>query len=263
MAFKARKPPEFQLIPEENRANQWAKWKELFNIFASADSSTTIASEPTKVAIFLNIGGPLVIDIFNRIQSKITGTAENGSVALYDVLRAFDNYFDIYKSATETRHRFLTTVQAGRDIDTFTLELEKRAEQCQFCATCRDSIIKDVLIIGLDSETIRRELLKQPELTLARALETAKMMTQNTGFARQCRAAPLSGSSAGHEAPMELDALRKDRSARPAGIRKCYNCGGRGHFAKECPSKRVDAVDAEGAPTEDPDLDFIGELRLD
>jgi hypothetical protein len=60
------------------------------------------------------------------------------------------------------RHCFQHFQEDHEVFDTFLVDLLVMAKSCEFCEGCRDSLIRDRIIIGLnDNETINK-LLKRP-----------------------------------------------------------------------------------------------------
>ena len=67
-----------------------------------------------------------------------------------------------------TRHQ-----QAGETIDQYLTDLKKKAKSCEF-GDLNDSLIKDRVVCGILSDKNRARLLKQPDLTLAKAIDMCR-----------------------------------------------------------------------------------------
>ena len=59
-------------------------------------------------------------------------------------------------------------MQNGRPFDHFLTELKQKARTCEFENIC-DSLIRDRIVIGIDSKSTRERLLREPDLTLEKS----------------------------------------------------------------------------------------------
>ena len=83
----------------------------------------------------------------------------------------FKNYCNPRKNLTYDRHVFFTRNQNRNEtIDQYVTDLRNKASTCDFGHLC-DSLIKDRLICGVTDEAVRERLLRDADLTLAKAID--------------------------------------------------------------------------------------------
>lgn len=241
------KPPN-SLCFEGNLAENWRTWVQKFDLYLIA---TGIGEKSTKVqcATFLHVAGDEAIKVFNTMDF-------DDDVDDLDVLkRKFQEYCEPRKNITYMRHLFFTRAQGPKEtIDSYVTELKNKAKDCGF-AQLHDELIKDRIVCGITSDTVRARLLRETNLDLARAVDI-------------CRASELTQShmKALHEeadvAVNKVNVTRKkpERQARvkqereneectrcgytheprkcPAYGKICNDCQGKNHFSRMCKSKK-------------------------
>jgi hypothetical protein len=86
------------------------------------------------------------------------------------------------RKAIETEHEhnlheryiFNSKLQQDENIDEYVREFQKLAKTCKY-GNLEGEIIKDKIFIGVSSNTIRRKLLAEKELTLQKAIDIAEL----------------------------------------------------------------------------------------
>ena len=239
------KPPK-PLILEGNLAERWRSWKQDFTLFMEATESTE-KSDKTKCSILLHCIGNTVREIYNTFTFT---TAEEAGDRYELLFTTFENYFSPKKNLTFLRFQFLTARQnESETFDEFCTRLRKLSTDCDF-TTLKDSLIKDLIIIGIRDKKLQQNLLKDPDITLetviknGRAHEASKiharaLQTHSSGSINE-----LSKNNNNHEL-MAADIIKSckfcsyshPRGSCPAYNKTCRSCNRRGHFSKCC-SKR-------------------------
>ena len=84
------------------------------------------------------------------------------------------NYCNPRQNLTYERHDFFTRNQNRNEtIDQYVTDLRNKASTCYFGDLC-DSLIKDRLICGVTDEALRERLLRDADLTLAKAIDICR-----------------------------------------------------------------------------------------
>ena len=92
----------------------------------------------------------------NRLPAKLLSTLE----ALEKVYRGADNIL-------VNREKFYSCSQDSLDIEQFIEKVCELAEECEFPAEAKDQLIRDRLVLGLASATMREKLLQSNKRTFA------------------------------------------------------------------------------------------------
>ncbi len=83
----------------------------------------------------------------------------------------FEAYYILCKNVTWERHIFNTRNQkAGEIIDEYVTDLRGKAKTCEF-GTRVEGLIRDRLICDITNDKTRSHLLKNADLSLARAID--------------------------------------------------------------------------------------------
>ena len=86
-------------------------------------------------------------------------------------VQKFQDYCSPRRNIAFMRHKFFTCKQSdGQSFDEFVTELKKRSVGCEF-ETLRDSWIRDIIICRINDNRLRERLLREPELTLKKAVQ--------------------------------------------------------------------------------------------
>ena len=76
---------------------------------------------------------------------------------------------------TMERHAFNTRVQEqGESVKAFTADLKLKAAACKF-GTLKDEMIRDRLVVGIRTDSVRKLLLREEELTLAKCIQICEI----------------------------------------------------------------------------------------
>ena len=84
------------------------------------------------------------------------------------------SYCNPRKNLTYERHIFNTrNQQAGENIDAYVTDLKNKTSLCEF-STLKDSLIRDRIVCGTRSDEVRARLLRDPDLTLVKAIDACR-----------------------------------------------------------------------------------------
>ena len=93
-----------------------------------------------------------------------------------ELTTAFESYAlqgDIHE--TLERYKFgRRDQQEGEPIDIYISTLRSMLKTCDYCNTCEPSILRDRIILGIQRNDTREELLKQGKLNLTRCIEICR-----------------------------------------------------------------------------------------
>ena len=155
---------------EGNVAENWRRFKQKFEIYLVA-SGYAGKSKKEKTCILLNLAGEQAIEISNTF----TYIEEENKDDIEVVVNKFKEHCNPKRNVTYERHVFNTRCQGSTErIDAFVTELRLQANNCEF-GTLREELIRDRIVVGIRSDSVRNRLLREAELTLQKAIRELRI----------------------------------------------------------------------------------------
>ena len=149
--------------------------------------------EEMQCAIFLHTIGEEALEVYDTFAL----TAEEAT-KLETIVNKLEAYYSPKKNVTYERYIFNACAQNGRSVDAFVTVLRQKAKTCEF-GTLQDSLIKDRIVCGIDSDRVRERLLRNNEVNI-------------TGPYRHSRAAEISKT--------QIETIKSGPSLEAAAIKK-------------------------------------------
>ena len=260
MADGLRKPE--PLCFEGNVALNWKHFAQEVEIFIAAAHGEK--DDRTKAYIFLNLAGREAIEKEKSFVYAPAVLYEDGTVRVeaesresIEVLkRKFAEICDPRGNVIMERHKFNTRIQKeGESFQSFVADLRILANTCEY-GILKDELIRDKIVCGVSSRHVRKQLLKERELTVDRAIHigianelsdrnnTELSSNQVSDPKEEVHGVDKGGLSKKDSKPgIEIcrncggNHAAKQKSC-PAFGKKCLHCGKLNHFEKVCRSKR-------------------------
>ena len=133
-------------------------------------------------------------------------------------------------------------------IDKWVKDLRTMTKNCEF-ENQEDNLIRDKIVFGVRDSRVKERMLRETDLTLEKAVEICRaaestksqmreMCQQSQGTEQACISEVKKRADNSHnESRPRNDIQKQDRNVRKERETfKCYNCGGAGHYSRECPS---------------------------
>lgn len=223
-------------------AQSWKKWIEQFDFYMLATERDK-KSGKIQVATLLTLMGPDAMEVFRSFQFAADGDKDNIS----KVKEKFEGYYTPRVNETFERYKFLKRKQqAGESFECFLADLTNLIGTCAYNVAERDNILRDQIVMGVYSNTVREKLLDQEKLTLAKAAElcranevTSHLIAEMTGGNAESVHAvhshrPTKQKFKGSTTKSSTT-TRKLSSTEGGMITDCKYCGGK-HKYGACPA---------------------------
>ena len=284
-----------QISFDGNVSENYRKFEEHWNLFEKTELKGK--SEEEKCSYFLLCVGEKGREIHKTLSftTPETGTDADGHTVwkrtAKELKLAFKTYCNPRRSITYERHKFNTRNQEEDEaIDNYVTVLRTLAAACEF-STLEDSLIRDRIVYGVRSQTLKERLVRETELTLEKAINICKATEASKEQIR----------SLGDGKPNNIDALKKksfkktwksksdrdrtqeskhERNFKRKSDKNCGNCGRKhppkacfaygkrcnrcqklGHFQSYCRSKPVEELYYENSDSENSSehgIDMVG-----
>ena len=164
-----------------NISENWKKFYQEFELYMDA-SGLAEKGDKQKIALLLHVAQKQAIEVYN------TFTFAKEEEGKYDeVVKRFKAHCNPKTNETYERYIFNSRNQAqGEPSEQFITDLKLKARTCGF-GTLKDSMIRDRIVLGVNSPRIRERLLREEDLTLdtaikiCQAAEAAQRQIQTLG----------------------------------------------------------------------------------
>jgi len=239
-----------------NLDKSWELYTDEFELFIRASG---ITDEQQKVALLLHLG--------ERDLRKIYNTMKEENENYTAVKTKLKNYFKPKQNTTYNRYIFKNlTQEESESFLSYITRLRTAAENCQFHDV--EAEIRDHFIFTCRSKSLKKKLLQEENLTLARLIDHCKnkevvekqvedISTRNTAaadeIANRIEKVKINKEPKYNRNP---DIRRKGNNNKcfkcgnifvpnhlqtcPAIGKKCYNCRKANHLSKVCRAKKFD-----------------------
>lgn len=166
--------------------------------------------EKVKVAILLHALGEEALEVYNTLD-----LAEDKTVG--DILAAFRTYCQPKKNTVFERHQFWAHPMAENvTIEKYVTELRQKSKDCEFGASEND-MIRDKIVFSMTDRCLKERLLREPNLTLEKAIDTCRAAeTSRSQIQAMCAATPERAVHAVHKKTEKDSQTRNKRRKWPA-----------------------------------------------
>ena len=244
------KPPNSVSL-EVNLLQNWKIWKQSFTLFMTATEHNG-KSDEVKTSLLLHCIGEKTREVYNTFAFS----SIEDSMKYNKVLEHFEAYFGPRKNITYSRLKFFTYRQEpGQTFDDYLTEIRKLSSNCNLFEL-RESLLRDMLIIGLNDTSLQERLLREPNLDLTKTIGTCRTLEMTRSHAHaiqngnalaefdlheirkrslQHKAQPRTQSSE-IISKCKFCTYSHKRGSCPAYGKSFNNCEKKGHFSKSCPN---------------------------
>ncbi|CAI5693955.1 unnamed protein product [Oreochromis niloticus] len=248
------------LVFTGNIAEKWRVFEEEYDIFIAAAHSDKDAR--TRAFILLNLAGSEAIErerAFVYAPTVHAGEGEHRRLVTEAesrgdpecLKRKFRELCNPQTNITMERHKFNTRNQRPDEtIESYVSDLKNKAGSCRF-GQLKDELIRDRLVCGINSDNMRKQLLRDSDLTLSKAIEMCQIFEQTDQHTKALATPKQMAAKVDtlhhtimkkHPHKVKTKAGNERRAAQPEqrlahAITNCNNCGG-SHEAKrdKCPA---------------------------
>ena len=153
-----------------NKPKSWSLFKQKWRNYEIASGLKNKEGE-TRVATLLSIIGDDALEVYNGFQWETVGD----NIKIDKVLEKFEVYCNPKRNIPFERYIFNSRFQkVNEKIDEYVTQLRLLAETCDF-GSLKDSLIRDMIIFGCNDERLKESMLREPDLSLARAIEMCRL----------------------------------------------------------------------------------------
>ena len=250
--------PPFSVSDHRTLAQRWEKWTKSLDYYLRASG---VIDQKQKRAVLLHLAGPDVQEIFETLPN----TGDDYKTAL----EKLNEYFQPKRNIPFERHVFRqASQQPDESMDVFVTRLRTLSKTCDF-GEQMDEAIRDQAIDKCVSKELRRRLLREPDIDLAKLLTISRAFEQSDFQAQEMKQPTAqwsdsinairpgsynekvsssrreiqtssAGTSRGTNHNSATYTQTKHEPNQPMGWRSkpCYCCGQTGHSAKDvrCPA---------------------------
>ena len=235
-------PPNHWFVPLRHSKN----WKEEISLYME------LAHGNKKDAYQVKMLKYLLGETGREIYKTLEFEKSEDELSFKEVIKAFDQACDPKKNEILERYKFFTRDQAsGEGIEAYQTELKILAKTCNF-GDLTSSLLRDRIVCGIQSSSLRARLLRQDNLTLdtcVKACKAAEMSKEQMNTMEKCQKA--SGSSTGTASVDKISGAggtrkktrqykknwspKKDSDSSNDNRNNCKKCG-RSHGPRACPA---------------------------
>ena len=212
--------------------DEWQRFRKKFQFIL--DSLPKKTPNKRKIGLFMTYAGDEALDIYETLD-----LSEDSSFD--DVLQAFDDYVKLQTNTVFERNIFLKLSQkVGQTVDSYVLELKKQASKCDFHPEEKDKLIRDRLVLGIRNVRLQKELLRDAQLDLDKAVSMCKIWEKSQ---QEVGAINKDSSSSSSQSSFSLTPLRHTtvgsniQSPPSSGTFTCIRCGYQHSRTAPCPAK--------------------------
>jgi hypothetical protein len=108
--------------------------------------------------------------VFNTFEFASDEDKEKTS----EILKTFDEYCNPKRNLTVERHIFNSRMQQpGESFDQYVTDLRLKVKTCEY-GTMADEMIKDRIVVGVQSDIVRGRLLREKDLNQSKTIDIGK-----------------------------------------------------------------------------------------
>lgn len=257
-----RPPRCLEIDGTSQMAIKWKNWSQQYKWFEIATQMDK-KSEEIQIATFMSSLGADAIEVYNSFNIE-------GDVKLAVIKAKFEEHFAPKISTTFERFVFNKLNQTeGESFDQFFTKIKNQSKKCEF-GDLSDSLLRDKIIIGIYSDSVREKLLAESDPTLdftikmcktyeITSIQLAELHSKTTtgvdeiAFKKyskeksklQNRGIENRSAVSNNEDKFECKRCGTTHGKRscPAYKARCKSCNYRGHFAKMCTAKKLHELD--------------------
>ena len=224
---------------EGNVAENWRRFKQNYDIYIVAAGHSR-KTKKERSCILLNLAGEDAVERYNSFSFEEDEDRDDPDV----LKQKFEELCMPLKNLTFERHLFHTRKQGrSESINSFVTDLKNIARKCEFGDLERD-LIKDRIVCGIQSDAVRKILLRETGLTLEKALsicssselseQQVKDLTENEDVHAVSVRSRRRDKRKQTQPKKPLENPSRESTVTKI-INKCRNCGGK-HMPKQCPA---------------------------
>ena len=147
-----------------------------------------------------------------------------------DIIEHFDTYAIGEVNETYERFKFhRRNQQAGETFEMYLATLRNLLQTCNFCPTCKDSVLRDRIVLGIQQSTVQTALLRERNLTLSKCIDLCKACENATHRHQAIKTDPVH----------KLSASRSQSGGKQGQSRQQVSGATASHYSKQSPPSKA------------------------
>ena len=211
-------PPEPLKILDGNTSLKWKKFKQKWTNRLQLE----YLRKRMQLATFLTVIGEEAVDVYNTFN----WANEVDNLKIDRVLEKFDAFCNPRKNTIYERYGFFSRNQEnGESNDHHVTVLKTMSNTCEF-GDVKESLIRDRAVFGIQDNSVREMLLRDPDLTLQTAVEKVRSAELTNARLNQIKADHKIAGESIHAVKVTGEQLSKNRDQDISiPIVNCKYCG--------------------------------------
>lgn len=161
-----------EMVWDGDLSENWERFYQRFEMYIGATGN---AAKADKVKCNMLLMFVTAKEQGRKVFNNFTFAAEEDNRKLETVVGKFQKYCCPKRNEAFERYKFLSRKQREFEkFDDFVRDIRTLSNTCGF-ADKQDSLIRDIIVMNTNSESLRRKLLKTENLTLENAIQMGKL----------------------------------------------------------------------------------------
>ena len=221
------------------KVEEWSTYVERLEMFFVVNN---VPDDKKAASLLTLIGGRMY-----ALLKSLTTPTKPTELSFKEIVEIMGRHLTPKPIVIAERYNFHKYHQEeGQSIREFLAKLQKLAETCEFSGY-RDEALRDRLVCGISSQTIRRKLLGEADLTLKKAVDIAVGMELTDKETTQ-----ISAVQQVHKVQLQECFRCGKHNHSPDKcfhkLSECHICKRKGHISPKCPQKISSKPPASSKP---------------
>ena len=238
----------------DSKSDSWKIFKKRWNNFSLLSQLDTKQRE-LQVAMFENC----LADDAIRLLNGFSFTTPEDERTVQQIMDKFEAY--AVGEINDTMERFLfhhRVQKEGEDFESFLTDTRRLSQTCKFCDDCKESMIRDRIVLGIRDDDTRQSLLKERNLSLDKCIDVCQAAQSASSHSRAIKPDVVARIEDRSKKPRRNEEILEckfcgtthpmKKHKCPAYGECCSSCGGENHFAVKCPRKSRNGGKSRGKP---------------